>query len=78
MVADAVNTCGTTSLGHRPVVPDCNLSSDIGCLMEKGSFHDVTLSVGTTEFKAHKAILAGMEEKEEEREREREFGKVLL
>lgn len=59
MVADAVNTSGTTSLGHRPVVPDCNLSTDIGGLMEKGSFHDVTLSVGDTEFKAHKAILAG-------------------
>ena len=59
VVADAVNTSGTTSLGHRPVVPDCNLSTDIGGLMEKGSFHDVTLSVGDTEFKAHKAILAG-------------------
>lgn len=59
-MADAVNTSGTTSLGHRPVVPECNLSSDIGSLVEKGDFYDVTLSVGGTEFKAHKAILAGI------------------
>jgi speckle-type POZ protein len=59
VVADAVNTSGTTSLGQRPPVPDCNLSCDIGTLIEKGNFHDVTLSVDGIEFKAHKAILAG-------------------
>ena len=59
MVADAVNTSGTTSLGQRPVVPDCNLSSDMNILIDKGLFSDVTLAVAGTEFKAHKAILAG-------------------
>ena len=59
MVADAVNTSGTTSLGQRPTVPECNLSSDLNLLHEKGLFSDVSLCVANTEFKAHKAILAG-------------------
>lgn len=61
VVADAVNTSGTTSLGQRPVVPECNLASDMDTLIEKGQFSDVTLSVGGAEFKAHKAILAGID-----------------
>ncbi len=59
MVADAVNTSGTTSLGQRPNVPDCNLSSHMNVLIDKGLFSDVSLFVGCSEFKAHKAILAG-------------------
>lgn len=58
-MADAVNTSGTTSLGQRPSVPECNLSTDMSVLNEKGLFSDVSLFVGDTEFKAHKAILAG-------------------
>ncbi len=58
-MADAVNTCGTTSLGQKPSVPECNLSSDMGVLNEKGMFSDVSLCVAGNEFKAHKAILAG-------------------
>ena len=59
MVADAVNTSGTTSLGPRPNVPECNLSLDMAVLKDKGIFSDVSLFVAGDEFKAHKAVLAG-------------------
>ena len=40
---------------------ECNLSSDLvlACLLEDGQFSDVMLAVGSHEFKAHKAVLAG-------------------
>ena len=42
------------------IVPDCNLSTDMATLVDGSLFSDVTLAVGRTEVKAHKAILAGM------------------
>ena len=46
-------------MSNSPKVPDCNLSTDLGSLLEGGLFSDVTLAVGSQEFKAHKAVLAG-------------------
>ena len=59
MVADAVNTSGTTNMSRKLLVPECNLSADMATLIDKGLFSDVTLAVGSAEFKAHKAVLAG-------------------
>ena len=59
-MADAVNTSGSTVISHVPTVPDCNLSSDMDNLLEKGLFSDVCLAVDNKEFKVHKAILAGV------------------
>ena len=46
---------------HIFQVPECRLSEDLGDIVEKGSFTDVTLCVNNKEFHAHKAILAGKE-----------------
>ena len=56
MVADAHNATG--SMHDYPRVPECTLSSDLGGLQDKGTFSDVTLSVGGRVFQAHKAVLA--------------------
>lgn len=58
VVLDAVNTSGTTYVAGK-IVPDCNLSTDMATLVDSSLFSDVTLAVDRTEFKAHKAILAG-------------------
>jgi len=50
----------TGSLHDLPKVPECHLNSHLGSLLDSGNFSDVTLAVGDQEFKAHKAILAGM------------------
>jgi len=36
------------------------LNKDFGTLLERGSFSDVTVVVDDVEFKAHKAVLAGV------------------
>ena len=59
MVSDVVNQSGTSVMSNSPKVPECNLSSDLACLLEDGQFSDVMLAVGSHEFKAHKAVLAG-------------------
>jgi len=41
-------------------VPDMRLNKDFGTLLERGSFSDVTVVADDVEFKAHKAVLAGM------------------
>ena len=48
-------------MSNSPKVPEYNLtcSSDLACLLEDGQFSDVMLTVGSHEFKAHKAVLAG-------------------
>ena len=56
MVADAHNATG--SMHDYPRVPECTLSTDLGALQDKGTFSDVTLSVGGQVFQAHKAVLA--------------------
>ena len=59
VVADAHNATG--SMHDYPRVPECTLSSDLGGLQDRGTFSDVTLSVGDAGervFKAHKALLA--------------------
>ena len=56
MVADAHNATG--SMHDYPRVPECTLSSDLGALQDRGTFSDVTLSVGGRVFQAHKALLA--------------------
>ena len=49
----------TGSVHNYPSIPDCELGSHLGNILESGSYSDVTLAVGDREFKAHKAILAG-------------------
>ena len=49
----------TGSVHNYPSIPDCDLGSHLGNILESGSYSDVTLAVGDREFKAHKAILAG-------------------
>eukprot|EP00731_Ephydatia_muelleri_P032775 Em0024g319a len=58
MVSDMVNQSGTSVISNSPKVPECNLSSDLACLLEDGQFSDVMLAVGSHEFKADKAVLA--------------------
>ncbi|KAL5510525.1 hypothetical protein EMCRGX_G006085 [Ephydatia muelleri] len=58
VVSDVVNQSGTSVMSNSPKVPECNLSSDLACLLEDGQFSDVMLAVGSHEFKAHKAVLA--------------------
>lgn len=55
-MADALNATG--SMHDYPRVPECTLSSDLGALQDRGTFSDVTLSVGQCVFQAHKAVLA--------------------
>ena len=57
VVSDAVTVTG--SVHNYPAIPECDLGSNLGNLLESGSYSDVTLAVGDKEFKAHKAILAG-------------------
>ena len=57
-MSDAVTVTG--SVHNYPSIPECDLGSSLGKLLESGSYSDVTLAVGDKEFKAHKAILAGM------------------
>lgn len=57
VVADSVNIFGQSST-CRLTVPKCNLSQDLGALLDRGSFTDVTLDVEGQEFLAHRAILA--------------------
>ena len=59
MVSEVVNQSGTSVMSNSPKVPECNLSSDLACLLEDGQISDVMLAVGSHEFKAHKAVLAG-------------------
>ena len=40
-------------------VPQSRLSDDLGQLLESSNCSDVTLSLGSKEFKVHKAILSG-------------------
>eukprot|EP00731_Ephydatia_muelleri_P032681 Em0024g225a len=60
VVSDVVNQSGTSVMSNSPKVPECNLSSDLACLLEDGQFSDVMLAVEYHEFKAHKAVLAGL------------------
>ncbi|XP_037521121.1 speckle-type POZ protein B [Rhipicephalus sanguineus] len=54
----------TTSAPRRssemalPALPECRLSDDLAWLLESGSSADVTLTVGSETFHAHKNILA--------------------
>ena len=48
----------TTVPSPAPKVLDCDLSQQLGALLETTALSDVTLSVGKKEFKAHKAILS--------------------
>ena len=57
-MSDAVTVTG--SVHNYPAIPECDLGTHLGSLLESGSYSDVTLAVGDKEFKAHKAILAGM------------------
>ena len=57
VVADSVNVYGQSNQVQFKV-PDCRLSDDMGQLFESQRFSDVTLSVGSREFQAHKALLA--------------------
>ena len=57
VVADALTMTGSI---HDFRVPECNLSTHLGTLLESGAFTDVTLAVGNKEFKAHKALLGGI------------------
>ena len=59
VVADSVNISGQTSI-NKFRIPESKLSDDFNYLFENTNFSDVTLSCGNREFKAHKAILAGM------------------
>ena len=56
-MSDAVTVTG--SVHNYPAIPECDLGSHLGNILESGSYSDVTLAVGDKEFKAHKAILAG-------------------
>lgn len=56
VVADAHNATG--SMHDYPRVPESTLSTDLGVLQDRGTFSDVTLSVGGRVFQAHKAVLA--------------------
>lgn len=58
MVADALTLTG--SIHDYPVVPECDLNVNLSKLLETGNLSDVTLTAGEKEFKAHKAILAGL------------------
>ena len=49
----------TGSVHNYPSIPECDLGTHLGSMLESGSYSDVTLAVGDKEFKAHKAILAG-------------------
>ena len=57
MVADSVNISGQTGMGNFKV-PEDNLSSDLGKLLEEGLFSDIKLVSGDHQFPVHKAILA--------------------
>ena len=57
MVADSVNISGQTGMGNFKV-PEDNLSSDLGKLLEEGLFSDIMLISGDHQFPVHKAILA--------------------
>ena len=41
-------------------VPECRLATDFENLLNDSDFTDCVFSVGGTEFKAHKAIVAGL------------------
>ena len=58
VVGDTVNVAGQAS-GTPIKVSDSRLSDDLGSLLEREQFCDVTLSVDGCEFRAHKALLAG-------------------
>jgi speckle-type POZ protein len=59
VVGETVNVAGQSN--YTPVkVSECKLSEDLGTLLDREQFCDVTLSVGGRDFHAHKAILAGM------------------
>ena len=58
VVAEALTLTG--SIHDYPVVPECDLNVNLSKLLETGNLSDVTLAVGNREFKAHKAILAGV------------------
>ena len=57
MVADSVNISGQSGLGNFKV-PEDNLSTDLGKLLEEGLFSDITLMAGDQRFPVHKALLA--------------------
>ncbi|XP_014673491.1 PREDICTED: protein roadkill-like isoform X3 [Priapulus caudatus] len=55
--------CAVTSQQVRPIgqpikVPECNLCTDLECMLQQKSFSDVTLCVGGRDVQAHKAILS--------------------
>ena len=58
VVGETVNISGQSN--SLPVkVPQSRLSDDLGQLLESSNCSDVTLSLGSKEFKVHKAILSG-------------------
>eukprot|EP00058_Branchiostoma_floridae_P020752 XP_002606242.1 hypothetical protein BRAFLDRAFT_84017 [Branchiostoma floridae] len=57
VVADTVNISGQSN-ALQLKVPECKLPEDLGNLLERQSFSDVSLHVGGKEFQAHRAILA--------------------
>ncbi|XP_014673489.1 PREDICTED: protein roadkill-like isoform X2 [Priapulus caudatus] len=57
--------CAVTSQQVRPIgqpikVPECNLCTDLECMLQQKSFSDVTLCVGGRDVQAHKAILSDL------------------
>ena len=57
VVADSVNVSGQSVMGSFKV-PEENLFTDLGKLLDDGSFSDFALIVGDQRFPVHKAILA--------------------
>ena len=59
VVGETVNISGQSN--SLPVkVPPSRLSEDLSQLLDSSNCSDVTLAVGSKEFKVHKSILSGM------------------
>ena len=59
VVQDSVNISGQSSVMQLRV-PDCKLSIDFASLLNESPFADCTFAVDGEEFRAHKAIVAGI------------------
>ena len=55
MAEDSENISGSAHIE----VPNCGLKMDLGIMLERQLLSDVVLTVGTKEFPAHRATLAG-------------------